>query len=310
MLRYIVKRVLLLALVIIGVSFLVYVVLSFAPGDPATQILGYDASPEALEALRQEMGLNDPLLVRYFRYMLNFIRGDLGYSYQYREKVSTLYFQRIGATFVLAFSAIFVAIVLSLPLGIYAALHKGSVLDNVLSATSVIGLAAPNFWVGLLLLIAFSLKHRWFPSGGFTSFKSIVLPAITLGTGQVAVLARTTRSSMLDVLNQDYLLLARSKGVSEKSITWKHCLKNTLIPIITVTGSQIAANFGGSVVTEGVFSWPGVGNLMVDAIKARDIETVTGFLIMTSIITSVILLIVDILYAFVDPRIKSQYSKK
>lgn len=309
MYKYILKRLMLLLLVILGVSFLVFFILDLAPGDAALQILGEDASEEALEALREEMGLNKPLIVRYFNYMLNLLKGDMGFSYKYRENVSTLFFQRIGATMTLALSSTIVATLLSIPLGIFAALKQGTLIDNALSVTSIIGLAAPNFWVGLMLIIAFSLHLKWFPSGRFESWKSIVLPAITLGTGHVALVARTTRSSMLDVIRQDYLMLARAKGVSENKVIWKHSLKNALIPIITVTGTQFAASFGGSVVTENVFSWPGIGVMLVDAIKARDLETVTGFLIMTSIITSVILLIVDILYAFVDPRIKAEYTK-
>lgn len=309
MYKYILKRLLLLLVVILGVSFLVFFILDLAPGDAALQILGEDASEEALQELREEMGLTKPLLVRYANYMYKLLHGDMGYSYNYRQNVSDLFFQRIGATMTLALSATIVATILSIPLGIFAALKQGTLLDNALSATSIIGLAAPNFWVGLMLIIAFSLHLKWFPSGRFESWKSIVLPAVTLGTGHVAMVARTTRSSMLDVIRQDYLMLARAKGVSENKVIWKHALKNALIPIITVTGTQFAASFGGSVVTENVFSWPGIGVMLVDAIKARDLETVTGFLIMTSIITSVILLIVDILYAFVDPRIKAQYTK-
>lgn len=309
MYRYILKRLLLLTVVIVGVSFLVFFVLDLAPGDAALQILGDEATPESLEELREEMGLNDPLLVRYGRYMWNLLRGDLGYSYKYREDVIVLFKQRIGATMLLALSSATVATLLSIPLGIIAALRRGSLIDNIASVISVLGLSAPNFWVGMILLIIFALNLHLLPSSGFESWKSIILPAITIGTGQVAVMARTTRSSMLDVLNQDYLMLARAKGVSERSVTWKHALKNALIPIITVLGTQVASCIGGAVVTENVFAWPGVGVMMVDAIKSRDLETVTGFLILTAVITSVILLIVDLLYAFVDPRIKAQYTK-
>ena len=309
MYKYILKRLLMLILVIVGTSFLVFVILDLAPGDAAYQILGDDATPEAVAALREEMGMNDPLPVRYIRYMVKLLKGDLGYSYKYRQNVSDLFRQRIGASMMLAILSSFVATVLSIPLGIFAALKRGSLMDNSLSVISVIGLAAPNFWVGLMLLIIFALNLRWLPSGGFESMKSIILPAITIGTGEVATMARTTRSSMLDVLQQDYLMLARAKGVNERSITWKHSLKNALIPIITVLGTQVATSIGGAVVTETVFSWPGIGVMMVDAIKSRDLETVTGFLIMTAIITSIILLVVDLLYAFVDPRIKAQYTK-
>ena len=309
MYKYVLKRLLMLIAIICGITFVVFFIMSLAPGDPAMQILGMDATEESLEALREEMGLNDPLLVRYGRYLWNLIHGDLGYSYQYREDVSILFWQRIGSTLTLSMAATLAGTIVSIPLGILAALKRGSLTDNALSAFSTLGLAAPNFWVGLMLIILFSLKLRILPSGGGDSWKSYVLPTITLMTAGMASTMRTTRSSMLDVIYQDYLMLARAKGVSERRVIWKHSLKNALIPIITIIGAQFAARIGGAVVTESVFSLPGVGWMLVNSIKARDLETVTGFLIMISIITSVILLIIDILYAYVDPRIKARYTK-
>ncbi len=307
--RYIIKRLLLLLLVILGVSFLVYFIMDFAPGDPTITVLGDGATPEEYEALRKELGLDKPIIVRYAKYMWNLIHGDMGYSLKYNVEVMELYMKRLPATLMLALSATIVATLISIPLGVYAALKQGSIKDNVVSAISVLGLAAPNFWVGLMLIIVFALKLDWFNSGGFESWKDVILPAITVGTGHTALVTRTTRSSMIDVMRQDYLMLARAKGVSEKKVINRHALKNALIPIITATGIQFTGSLGGSVITETVFSWPGVGRLVVDAIKSQDVDTVTGTIIMTAMITSVILLIVDILYAFVDPRIKAQYSK-
>jgi len=307
--RYIAKRLFMLLFVVIGVSFMIYFIMDLAPGDLASSILGDDASPEEYEALREELGLNKPVIVRYAKYMWDLLHGDMGYSYKYKMPVMDLYLQRLPATMLLALSSTIVATFLSIPTGIYAALKRGTIQDNVVSAFSVFGLAAPNFWVGLMLIIAFALNLGWFNSSGFESLKDVVLPAITVGNGHMALVTRTTRSSMIDVLRQDYLMLARAKGVKEKQVITKHALRNALIPIITVTGLQFSGSLAGSTVTETVFSWPGVGRLVINAIKAQEVEVVTGCIIMLSIITSCILLLVDILYAFVDPRIKAQYSK-
>ena len=307
--RYILKRIAMLIIVMLGVSFMIFFTMDLAPGDQANLILGEGATDEEVEALREELGLNDPVLVRYGRYMKNFLKGDLGYSYKYKQDVWPMYMKRLKASVALAVATIIVSHLISIPLGIYAALKQGTIQDNLASALAIFGLAAPNFWVGLMLIILFALKLGWFHSGGLETWKDLVLPAITVGTGHTALLTRTTRSSMIDVLRQDYLMLARAKGVSEKKVIRKHALKNALIPIITVSGMQFSALMGGAVLTESVFSIAGIGTLVVGAIKSQDVETVTGSLIMTSLLISVILLMVDILYAYVDPRIKAQYSK-
>ena len=309
MFRYVVKRLLLLLLVIVGVSFMIYFIMDLAPGDPVRNILGEFATEEEYQQLKVELGYDKPMLVRYARYMWNMLHGDLGYSFRYKMDVFDMYMQRIPATIVLALTATAVSTIISMVLGVIAALRRGSLLDNTISAVAVVGLAAPIFWVGLMLIILFALNLGWFHSGGFESPKDIVLPATCLGFNFCALMTRTTRSSMIDVLSQDYLLLARAKGVSERKVITKHALKNALIPIITVGGIKFSAALGGSVVTESVFAWPGVGRFVVDAIKKQDVEVVTGFIILTAIFSSLVLLAVDILYAFVDPRIKSQYSK-
>lgn len=309
MYRFIIKRLLLLVLVAVGISLVIYVTMDLAPGDLAATVLGDDSTAEEYEAMREELGLNDPVIIRYLRYMENLLHGDIGYSYKYRMKVWDLYMLRLPNTLILSVASIVVAHVISIPLGVYCALNRGSFGDNVALAFAVIGLAAPNFWVGLMLIIVFALKLGWFNSGGFSSIKDVVLPAITVGTAFIASLTRTTRSSMIDVLSKDYLMLARAKGVSEKKVIKKHAFRNALIPIITVSGTEIKACLGGAVLTETVFAWPGVGKLVVDAINANDYDVVTGAIILTSVLSSLVMLLVDILYAFVDPRIKSQYSK-
>jgi len=308
--RYVIKRLLMLIPVIIGISFLVYFVIDLAPGDIISQIAPEDATIEELEQLREEMGLNKPILLRYLDYMKGMLRGDLGTSYITGEPVFESYMRRLPNTLKLAFASIFVSVVISIPLGIISAVHQSTWKDNVTMVIALLGLSMPNFWLGLLLIILFSLKLGWFPSGGYGTFAHIVLPAITVGTGLTAMLTRTTRSSMLDVIRQDYLRTARSKGVPERKVIRKHALKNALIPIITVVGTQLASCLGGAIITETVFAWPGVGRLILDSVNSRDIPMVTGCIIMKTITISIILLIVDLLYAVVDPRIKAQYTSK
>lgn len=306
--KYIFKRILMLIPVIIGVSFLIFCMMEAAPGD-ITDVIGAEWTEEDLNALRQELHLDKNVFVRYGYYMWDLLHGDLGYSYLLKQDVWSLYIQRIPNTIFLAFSSILVCVVLSLPLGIYSALKHGTPIDNVCTVGALLGLSIPNFWLGLLLIILFSLKLGWLPAyGAKEGIKSVILPAFTIGTGLMATMARTTRSSMLDVLRADYLRTARSKGVDEKLVVNKHGLRNALIPIITVFGSQLGGCIGGSVVTENVFTWPGVGQLLVSAIKQRDTTLICGLLIMTVTLISIVQLCVDILYAYVDPRLKSQYT--
>jgi len=295
--------------VIIGISFLVYFVIDLAPGDIIGQIASEDATAQEIAALRAEYGFDQPVIIRYINYIKGMVHGDLGTSYITGKDVFQSYMERLPATLKLAFASIFVSIVISIPLGIISAVHQGTWKDSVTMVIALLGLSMPNFWLGLLLIIVFSLKLGLLPSGGSGSILHIILPAITVGTGLTAILTRTTRSSMLDVIRQDYLRTARAKGVSEKKVINKHALKNALIPIITIIGTQLAACLGGAVITETVFAWPGVGRLILDSVNSRDIPMVTGCIILKTITISIILLIVDLLYAVVDPRIKAQYSK-
>lgn len=310
MYKYILKRLLLLIPVIIGVSFMIFIAMEMSAGDPVLMIAGEEASPEIIEQLRVEYGYDRSVFYRYGRYMLNLLRGDLGDSYRYKSPVWDLYMERLPATAALAVTAVVIGHLLSLPLGIIAAVKRGSLVDNGASVLALLGQSMPNFWLGIMLIIWFSLDHRIFPSYGFNDgWKSLVLPATCIGVSQMALLTRTTRSSMVDVLGQDYLRTARSKGVDEKVVVLKHALKNALIPIITISGTQFASILGGSVLVETVFAWPGVGRLMIDAINQRDVNLACGCIVMTTIITSIILVLIDLAYAFVDPRIKAQYVK-
>lgn len=309
MIRYIIQRILLLIPVIIGVSLFIFIAMDLAPGNEIEVIYGETADPETLAALEHEYGYDRSVFYRYGKYMSHFIRGEFGESSYLHRSVASAYFSRLPATAYLAIISIIVAHLISIPLGIYAARHSGTLGDNTSMVFALLGLSIPNFWLGLMLIIAFSLNIKLFPSGGMDGFRSVILPAITVGTGLTAIITRTTRSSMVDVLQQDYLRTARSKGVPDRTVINKHALKNALIPIITVSGSQFATTLGGAVLTETVFAWPGVGRLTVDAINHRDVKLATGSLLMTTIISCVIMLIIDILYAYIDPRIKAKYQK-
>ena len=309
--RYVLKRLLLMIPVVLGVSLMIYCIMDLAPGDIISIKAGDDILSEEQEAaLRAKYGLDKPLLIRYLYYMGNLVQGDLGTSYTYNEPVMKLYLQRLPHTIKLAFASLLVSFSLSIPLGIIAAVKHGSLIDNAAMVLALLGLSIPNFWLGLMLIIYFSNKWGIFPSGGDEAgIKSLVLPAITIGTGLMAALTRTTRSSMLDVIRKDYLRTARAKGALEKRVIFRHALKNAMIPILTILGSQLTSVLGGSVLTETVFTWPGVGRLVVDSINGRDVPTATGLLILKTIVMSFIVLIVDLLYAAVDPRVKARYSK-
>lgn len=309
MLRYVVKRILSLIPIVLCVSFLVFFMMNLAPGS-VIDILGSDYTAEQKEELAHELGYDRSVFYRYGLYMKDLLRGDLGDSYIYKTPVLALYMSRLPATLKLAFAEVAIAVIISIPLGIYAAMHAGSVSDNICSAIALFGVSMPRFWLGLMLIILFSLELKLLPSGTDSDgIKSLILPAVTVASSLLAIITRTTRSSMLDVLKNDYLDTARAKGISEKTVILKHAFRNALIPIITVFGTQMGACLAGAVVTETVFTWPGIGRLTIDALNQRDTITVTGCIILTTVMISILMLIVDLLYALVDPRIKAMYSK-
>lgn len=306
--KYVIKRLLLLIPVLLGVSLLVFTILSLTPGDPAQLILGESAPREAVLKLREEMGLNDPFLLQYLRFVKNAIVGDFGRSYTTGREVFGEIFSRFPNTFVLAVTGMIISICIGIPVGIISATKQYSFLDSFSMVLALLGVSMPVFWLGLMLILVFSVKLGVLPSGGFDGLKSIILPAMTLGVGSAAIITRMTRSSMLEVIRQDYIRTARAKGVAEKVVINRHALKNALIPIITVVGLQFGGLLGGAVLTESVYSWPGVGRLMVDAIRQKDTPTVLAAVVFLAAVFSVVNLLVDILYAYVDPRIKSQYK--
>lgn len=310
MLRYIGKRLLMLIPVILVTSLLIFWAMSLTGGDPALMILGDNATPAQIEELREEMGLNDPFIVQYANYMKGMFTGDMGKSYITNKDVFKTFMEKLPNTLMLGGAAVLIAVIVSIPLGVYTALNQNTWKDTAGMIFALFGTSMPNFWLGLMLILLFSLKLGWLPSGGKNGFASLILPAVTVGFGLAALITRTTRSSMLDVIRQDYMTTARAKGCSEKQVIYKHGLKNALIPIITAIGLQMSLVITGSVLAETVFSWPGIGRLVYESISKRDTPMVTGSIIMCSIFMCIINLVVDLIYAFFDPRIKAQYSKK
>ena len=296
--------------VVIGVTFLVFFILNLSPGDTAAMIAGEGADAETIEATRKDLGLDQPVIIQYGKYMWNLLHGDMGQSYKTKREVFPTLMAAFPNTAKLAFWSILVAVAIALPVGIISATRQYRAVDNVGMVVALLGVATPNFWLGLMLIILFSLNLGWLPSGGMGGWKNYIMPAITLGTGDAALITRMTRSSMLEVVRQDYIRTARAKGVPEKRVILKHALRNALIPVVTVIGLQFGSLLGGATLTETVFAWPGVGRTIVDAIKSKDTPIVMGGIVLLTITFSVVNLLVDILYAFIDPRIKAQYKKK
>ncbi len=309
--KYILKRLLLMIPVLLGVAFVVFTLMYITPGDPAKVILGESATPEAVEAFRQEMGLNDPFLVRFFNYIKGILfRFDFGTSYQTKKPVLGEILTRFPNTVILAALSALVAVVVGVLLGVISAVKQYSLFDNLASIIGLLGVAMPNFWMGMMLVLIFSVYLRILPASGTYGPKYWILPSITLGFISAASIMRTTRSQMLEVIRQDYIDTARAKGQSEMNIIIKHALRNAMIPIVTVIGIQFGQMLGGSVLVETVFSIPGVGRYMIDAIKARDYPVVQGTVLFLSACFSFVNLGVDILYTFIDPKMKTLYAKK
>lgn len=308
--RYIAKRLVMLIPVVIGVTFLVFFILNLSPGDTAAMIAGEGADAMTIEATRKDLGLDQPVVVQYAKYMWNLLHGDMGQSYKTKRDVFPTLMAAFPNTAKLAFWSILVAVAIALPIGIISATRQYSAFDNVGMVVALLGVATPNFWLGLMLIILFSLNLGWLPSGGMGTWKNYIMPAITLGTGDAALITRMTRSSMLEVIRADYIRTARAKGVPERKVILKHALRNALIPVVTVIGLQFGSLLGGATLTETVFAWPGVGRTIVDAIKGKDTPIVMGGIVLLTITFSVVNLLVDILYAYIDPRIKAQYKRK
>jgi peptide/nickel transport system permease protein len=307
------KRLLILIATLILVSGVIFLVLKVIPGDPAQLILGMQANPDNLRELRHSLGLDLPLAVQYWNWMNGALRGNLGQSITYDVPIGTLIASRLAVTVPLALLSIFFAVALSIPLGIYAALRRNRPGDYGVMIFSQIGLAIPAFWAGILLILLFAVSLQWFSSGGFKGWspspwgalKSLLLPALSLGVIRAAALARLTRSCMLEVLSEDYIRTARSKGLAERAVVYKHALRNALIPVITLTGLQLGELLAGAIVIENVFNLPGLGRLIFLAIGQRDLPVVQGVSLLISFFIVVINFTVDLAYGIVDPRIRA-----
>jgi peptide/nickel transport system permease protein len=275
-------------------------------GDPVLLMVPADATPEFIEQFRREMGFNKPLAVQYGRFLLGAVHGDFGRSLRQQASAISLVIERIPASLLLTSTSILIALFFSIPIGIFSASKRGSFADKLGTVNAVFGQSIPNFWLGLMLILVFSVLLRWFPTGGMGSWKHLILPSITLAAYSVARITRLTRSSMIEVLQMDYIQTARAKGLKELRILWKHALKNALIPIITITGLQIGVIFGGAVITESIFSWPGLGRLLVQSIYFRDFPTVQASVFIIAVMVCFINLIVDLLYGLVNPEIREK----
>lgn len=304
MVTYVARRLILLLPVLIGVSLVSFGLLQLVPGDPALILAGEEATEEVLTRIRHEYGLNQPLPVQFLAYLRHAVAGDLGISIQSRQPVATLLAQRFPFTLKLAFLAILVSAILGVIAGVVAATRRNSTLDLAALLGSLVGISLPIFWLGLLAILIFSVKLRWLPAGGIGTLAHLILPALVLGAASSAVIARTTRASMLEVLRQDYVRTARAKGVGERVVIYRHALKNAMIPILTVFGLEFGYNLGGAVLTETVFSLPGVGRLIVEGIFARDYPVVQGALLLVATTFVLVNLLTDVAYAFFDPRIR------
>jgi len=311
MYRFILKRILMMIPVLLGVILVIFSMMYISEGDPARMILGEGASEAEVQELREELGLNDPFLTRYVNYVKGIVtRGDLGTSYVTGRPVGEEIFDRWPTTMLLATLSVLLATAIGIPAGIISATKQYSAFDNTAMVLALVGVSMPNFWQGLVNILIFSVYLHWLPPSGFYGPAYWILPAVTIGTSTAATTTRMTRSSMLDVIRQDYIRTARAKGLSERVTITRHALKNALIPIITTVGLQFGRGLGGAILTESIFSIPGLGKLMVDSIKARNYPVVQGGVLFIAIAFSLINLIVDILYAFADPRIKSQYQSR
>ena len=300
---FLLRRLLQSLVVLFGVSFVVFLILHLT-GDPALVLLSPEATAEDVRRFREAMGFNDPFIVQYWRFLTGALRGDFGQSVRHGEPAFGLVVERLPATFELAGAALLLALVLSIPAGIVSAVRRNTALDYVSTVVALLGQSMPTFWLGIMLILLLSVQLQWLPSSGRGGWEHLVLPAITLGLFTTARITRLTRSGMLEVLNQDYIRTARAKGVSNPPVVWKHALKNAAIPIVTIVGIELGTLLGGSVITETIFAWPGVGRLSVQAIYNRDYPVVQASVFLLATTFVLVNLLVDVVYTYLDPRIR------
>jgi len=304
MLNYLIKRLFSTIPVLIGISLLLFFMLRLLPGDPAQVLAGQMASPEEIENIRHQLGLDRPIYEQYAHYLSRLVRFDLGRSARTQNPVTQEIWARLPNTLLLAVVAITLACLFGIPAGIISAVRPYSWIDYLVTTSALFGMSMPVFWLGLMLVVLFSVILKWLPAGGTGSWQHVILPSFTLAAFVVAFIARMTRSTMLETLSQDFTTTARSKGLQERVVVIKHALKNAMIPIITVVGLQFGLLLGGAVLTETVFAWPGLGRLIVDSILARDYPVIQGTILIFGLLYIMVNLVVDLIYALVDPRIR------
>ncbi|MBI2880010.1 MAG: ABC transporter permease [Candidatus Tectomicrobia bacterium] len=302
--KYLLRRVLLLFPVVLGVATAVFLILHLVPGDPVEIMLGEQAQAADRESLRRALGLDRPVLEQYVRFLGGLARGDLGQSLHHRRSVAGLVLERLPATLELGAAAMAVAVAIALPLGVLAAARARSWIDHGSMLGALLGVSIPNFWLGPLLIGLFSLRFNWLPPSGRGGWEHLVLPALTLGTGLAAILTRMTRASLLEVLPKDFVRTARAKGLGERRVLLRHGLRNALLPVVTVAGLQTGAVLSGSVITESIFAWPGIGRLTLEAIAARDYPLVQGSVLTIALTYVALNLLTDLLYSVCDPRVR------
>ena len=300
---YVLRRLWQAVLVLFGVSFVVFMILHLT-GDPAALLLPPDATAEDVARFRTAMGFDDPWIVQYLRFLKGALQGNFGESLRHGEPAMHLVVERLPATFQLAGAGLLLALCLAIPAGIISAVKRNTVIDYFSTVVALLGQAMPTFWLGIMLILVFSVRLNWLPSSGRGDLQHLVLPAITLGLFTTARITRLTRSGMLEVLGQDYIRTARAKGVSEQPVVWKHALKNASIPIVTIVGIELGTLLGGSVITETIFAWPGVGRLSVQAIFNRDYPVVQAAVFLLAGTFVIVNLLVDVVYTYLDPRIR------
>lgn len=310
MIRYIIKRILLMIPIILGITLLVLIFLDLAPGDPARIILGNEATEEQIQNLRDELGLNDPFFTRYFRFIGNALKGDFGKSYMNNRPVREEMMQRFRYTFVIACLSVLVSVIVGIPIGIFAATHQYTWKDNLAITLALLAVSMPSFWFALLIIQLFSIKLHLLPASGIETWKGWVMPTISLALGYIALITRQMRSDFLEVIRQDYIVTARAKGQTEFKVLYRHALKNAVIPIVQIVGTIFGGSLGGAMIAEVIYSVPGLGSYMLSGLSSRDYPVIMGTTVFMSLTFSIVILLIDVAFAFIDPRIRSQYIRK
>ena len=310
MIKYVIKRVLMMIPILMGVSLIVLIFIDMAPGDPAAIILGNEATQEEIADLREEMGLNRPLFVRYVSFLGNAVRGDFGRSYMNNRSVVDEMMQRFRYTVIIALLSVSLSVIIGVPLGIFAATHQYTWKDNAAIAISLVAISMPSFWFALLLVQMFSIRLGWLPPAGVESWTGWIMPTLSLALGFAALITRQMRSNFLEIIRQDFITTVRAKGQTEFKVRYRHALKNAIIPIVMIVGAIFGMSLGGAMIAEIIFSVPGLGQYTLSGLASRDYPVIQASTLFMSAVFSVMILLIDIVFAFIDPRIRSQYVRK